>query len=285
MGKIQSLSEELSDARTQLEELYSAGQMQQRTEYEERERNYKHIIDEMKEQLKREHGVPLEHYQSAVAEARQRAAECQTYQHSVSALAVKVASLEQKLRDEVANKKDFSVPAPAAPRALTFASQVTGEVNLAPPPPPPPSHSTNVLVSKRAKNQPQLHSILLAKPSEKTELQTKMVRIQSPPKSASVALHEFHTPRDSSTSPAADDNEHYIPDPKAPTPRKAQPSTTPKSADRCKLRSSAVRAAGGRMALQKKLREMRSPKPVEHYQRKLEQMGIRPLPLREQTNR
>ena len=73
----------------------------------------------------------------------------------------------------------------------------------------------------------------------------------------------------------------------SPTPKKSStvmPTASPRSADRSVMRSSAVRAAGGRRALQAKLRAMRSPKAgVEHYNRKLEQMGIRPLPLREAT--
>ena len=64
-AQIQKLSEELSLARTQLEEIYSSGQVKQRMEYEERERKYTHIIREMKEQLKaRENVVPMGLYRS-----------------------------------------------------------------------------------------------------------------------------------------------------------------------------------------------------------------------------
>lgn len=61
--------------------------------------------------------------------------------------------------------------------------------------------------------------------------------------------------------------------------------------DRSRIRASMVRAAGGRMGMQKKLREMRSPLPkqlssevgLEKYQKKLEQMQIRPRPLKEKN--
>jgi hypothetical protein len=62
--------------------------------------------------------------------------------------------------------------------------------------------------------------------------------------------------------------------------------------DHFRIRVSMVRAAGGRMGMQKKLREMRSPIPykqlskdlgLEKYQKKLEQMHIRPRPLQEKN--
>ena len=268
MAQIQNLSEELSTVRNQLLEIDSSGQVQQRMEYEERERKYKHIIREMKEQLRtRENVVPVGLYRSAVAEAKQRAAECHSHKEVATSLAMKIAKLEKQL---VMRGEREAVPTPSPTPQMPHLSSA-----VAPPPP------TNVVVDEN-RQQSQPGTAPVVSPTQKTQSQTiKKVRIVSP-KNSAVVTSELQSFGASSPVPVATKT------PATKATRLFSPFT-PKSADRCMMRTSVVRAAGGRMALQKKLRQMRSPKPVtnttvEQCQQKLEQRGIRPLPLREKSN-
>jgi len=267
MAQIQNLSEELSTARKQLREIDSSGQAQQRMEYEERERKYKHIIQEMKGQLRtRENVVPVGLYRSAIAEAKQRAAECHSHKEAATSLAMKIAKLEKKL---VMRGETEAVPTPSPTPQMPHLSSA-----VAPPP-------TNVVVAEN-RQQSQKGTTPVVSPTQKTQSQTnKKVRIVSP-KNSAVVTSELQSFGASSPVPVPSKT------PATKATRLFSPFT-PKSADRCMMRTSVVRAAGGRMALQKKLRQMRSPKPVtnttvEHCQQKLEQRGIRPLPLREKSN-
>lgn len=286
MRQIQSLSEELRATRKQLDEIYSSGRAMQRKEFEERERNYKHIIKEMKEQLRNsENVVPLEMYQKATAEAQQRTVECHYYQQDASTLAAKVNKLEKQLQLKKQENQKKAVQNPPSPSS---SQSISAE---APAVAPPPSstcviRSTNGIVSRERERPQHVESSKPTRvpPSETTVTQKKKVRIVSPKDSSPNANEDRKSPQFlAPVSRAGIENVRTTPG-KGSQASASQP-TTPKSADRCKLRSSAVRAAGGRIALQKKLRNMRSPKPLEHYNRKLEQMGIRPLPLRETKNK
>jgi hypothetical protein len=241
-------------------------------EFQVREQSYKHIIQEMKEQLSKNNSgavVPVDAYRKALAEAQQRAVECQSYREDATTLAGRVAKLEKQLKQERSYNTTVIPPPPPLPNVKAPVDPIRQ------PKPPPPSEPAVAVQGKIAAEKPsQLlkSSLKSGRFTEKAAL-SKKVQIASPKTAESVT--------GSISSPAHDienGGNTWPTQKQSPMPT----TTSPRSADRSKLRSSAVRAAGGRRALQQKLRDMRSPKAgVEHYNRKLEQMGIRPLPLRE----
>ena len=271
MDQIQRLSEKLHASRQQLDKLNSSAQATKLKEFQVREQSYKQIIQEMKEQLSKNSGdavVSADVYHKALAEAQQFAVECQSYREDATTLAGRVAKLEKLLKQG--------------------RSQNTAVV---PPPPPLPNVNAPVTTIKQPK---------LSEPAVGVATETQSRLLKSSLKSGRFTEKTALSKKVQITSPKTADSvgasisSAFSPSPKpahgienggnaSPTPKKSStvmPTASPRSADRSVMRSSAVRAAGGRRALQAKLRAMRSPKAgVEHYNRKLEQMGIRPLPL------
>lgn len=302
LKQIQSLSEQLSVSRKQLDEMYKSGQEIQRIEYEERERKYKSIISEMKNQLrKRENVVPVGLFRTAVAEAKMLAAECKSYKENVSNLTSKVAFLENELinqSDRNVTQSPFltempRIDFPETPEREHGNSTKADKIVPQRHPMPKDISSTSSIET----DNDEMHGLVLqyVSPNKKMEKNvTKKVRIISPNTNTPIHLDSAVRCNSLQASEIPLDNENRITyDPavlltKTPT---GSTQTPAKSADGGILRSSLVRAAGGRRALQQKLRAMRSPKQasscsfVKDCEHKLKQMGIQPKPLRESVNR
>ena len=278
MSEIQSLSEKLRASRLQLDKLHSSEHATKLKEFQVREQSYKQIIQEMKEQLSKNSSdavVPVVVYRKALAEAQQRAVECQSYREDATTLAGRVAKLEKQLKQERSQTTTVIPPPPPQPNVKVVPIEQ-------PTPPPKPVVAVHGQIAADKPSQLLKSSLKSGRFTERAVL-SKKVQITSP-KTAESVTASFSTGFSSSPTPAngvENGGNDWPAQKQSPT---LMETTSPRSADRSVLRSTVVRAAGGRRALQLKLRAMRSPKAgVEHYNRKLEQMGIRPLPLHEAT--
>jgi hypothetical protein len=310
MEQIKYLSEELITSRAQMEELLQSAQLEQHAAWEERERKYKLIIREMKEHIrKKENVVPVSLYRTAVAEAKQHAGESKIHKQITASLQVKVAELERAME-----AKNLGIE--------QNVTQTIAEKQKENQPPPPPSKRSHVTFVEKQQG-PYLETVRVpTEPSpavatvhNKASAMKPASEVRPALKNANGNVSSATVPAKLTTKPALKNANIPAKDAKTPTtpsnnasrtPRLPKQHTTPPAAGsktpsrleftcspvkgsegRSRIRVSMVRAAGGRIGLQKKLREMRSPILIkkcntevglENYHKKIEQMHIRPRP-------
>jgi hypothetical protein len=96
--RIEELSRDLHASRATVDTMLAHAREQDRAT-KERDRNYKHIIKEMKDQFRRqENAVSFGLYQKAVSQAKHAAVESSQHKADVERLKAKVADLEQTLQ-------------------------------------------------------------------------------------------------------------------------------------------------------------------------------------------
>lgn len=304
MEQIKYLSAELHDSREQLEELWQAAQRDERAAWEEREFKYKRIIREMKEQIRKQvNAVPVGLYRTAVAEAKQHAVECQSYRAAAASLEIQVERLERAMH---AQKNGRPTKQTNEVNKLSFVGDHPSTLTA------PKMSNLSKIMSQVATEKPAiklsnttLDHLHAASPATKvdTAAASTIASVKKPaakivncnvPVESDEAM-SLHPKTPSNNEPRTPRLPRRCPTPPAAgskTPSRLEYTWTPAtlgSEGRSRIRVSMVRAAGGRMGLQKRLREMRSPTPsrqrntaagLQKYQKKLEQMNIRSRPLR-----
>jgi hypothetical protein len=250
-----------------------AAESQQRAEWHERERKYKRIIQEMKEQLRQQDSVvPIGLYQAAVDQAKKNASSCKRHQDEAVRLLSRITELERQ-ND---NWHDRAV----APRRLSNPSveiKASSSGQLAQPlphdSPAPETHNkllirTNDKLASRAVEKPEPEPTFLhAKRVAFAEIKGYSSNLR--PKAVTVAIQ---TPKRK--------NANLLQKHEVKTPLRMEATFTPIAApgsneERSKIRMTIVRNAGGRKSLQKRLQQLRSPSEAKKiYKERLDKMHV-----------